>query len=314
MFALEAESEVILRIEEKKHILRKRQIITQAVRAFFYSQNFLEVETPCRIPAPIPEAHIDPVVCGSWFLHTSPEICMKRLLAAGYENLFQICKCYRDGERGSRHLPEFTLLEWYRSNSDYIKLMADCEALFGHIAASLEAMVRLSYQGETLDLSPPWERITVGEAFRLYAPVPLEEAIHAGLFEEILVDRVEPFLGIRKPTFLYDYPLPLASLARRKGDNPSLAERFELYMFGMELANGFSELIDPEEQKKRFEETAQERLRWGKPNHPLPEPFLCDLANMPEAAGIALGLDRMIMIMTNAGIIDDVVAFTPEML
>ena len=303
-----------MQIEEKKHILRKRQLITQAARAFFYSQNFWEIETPCRIPAPIPETYIDSVVSGSWFLQASPEICMKRLLAAGYKKIFQICKCYREGERGSRHLPEFTLLEWYRSDSDYTDLMADCENLFGHIAASLEAGMRLDYQGKNLELDPPWERITVDEAFRLYASVPLEEAIHTGQFEEILVDKVEPFLGIRKPTFIYDYPLPLASLARRKRNNSSLAERFELYLFGMELANGFSELIDPAEQRKRFEETAQERLQWRKPNYPMPEPFLHDLANMPEAAGIALGLDRLIMIMTNAGIIDDVVAFTPEML
>jgi len=303
-----------MRIEEKGCILKKRQLITQSVRAFFCSQDFLEVETPCRIPAPIPETHIDPVVSGSWFLQPSPEICMKRLLAAGYGNLFQICKCYREGERGARHLPEFTILEWYRRDSDYTNLMTDCENLFVHVAASLEAGMYLSYQQKTLDLHPPWERITVDEAFRLYASMSLEEAISTEQFEEILVDEVEPFLGVRKPTFLYDYPLSLASLARKKKSNPSLAERFELYLFGMELANGFSELIDPVEQQMRFAEAAQERLRWGKPNYPLPEPFLRDLAKMPEAAGIALGLDRMIMILTNAGIIDDVVAFTPEML
>jgi lysyl-tRNA synthetase class 2 len=303
-----------LRIEEKKHILKKRQLITQSIRTFFHSQNFLEVETPCRIPAPIPEAHIDSVASGAWFLHASPEICMKRLLASGYERLFQICKCYREGERGGRHLPEFTLLEWYRSDADYTYLMSDCEALFGHIATSLERGTSLRYREEILDLRPPWERVTVHEAFRLYASISPEEAIRTGQFEEILVDRVEPFLGARKPTFLYDYPLPLASLSRRKKDNPLLAERFELYLFGMELANGFSELTDPAEQRRRFEETSQERLQWGKPDYPLPEPFLRDMAKMPESAGIALGLDRLIMILTNANIIDDVVAFTPEML
>ena len=284
------------------------------MRDFFYSRNFLEVETPCRIPAPIPEAHIDSVASGDWFLHPSPEICMKRLLAAGYEKIFQICKCYREGERGARHLPEFTILEWYRANSDYTALMTDCEALFGHIAVSLATGMSLRYQEKVLDISPPWKRITIGEAFRAYASVSPEEAIRAGQFEEILVDKVEPFLGVCKPAFLYDYPLPLASLARRKRDNPSLAERFELYLFGMEMANGFSELIDPVEQRKRFAETARERSHWKKPNYPVPEPFLLDLARMPEAAGIALGLDRMIMILTNAGVIDDVVAFPPEML
>jgi lysyl-tRNA synthetase class 2 len=303
-----------LRIEDKKGILEKRQFITQSVRDFFCSRNFLEVETPCRIPAPIPETHIDSVASGTWFLHASPEICMKRLLAAGYERLFQICKCYREGERGSRHLPEFTLLEWYRSHSDYTDLMADCEALVAYIVPSLGKGEELSYQKETLDIRPPWERLTVDEAFRLYASMSLDEAINTERFEEILTDEVEPFLGIRKPTFLYDYPLPLASLARRKKSNPLLAERFELYLFGMELANGFSELTDPAEQQRRFAETAQERSHWGKPNHPVPEPFLRDLAKMPEAAGIALGLDRMIMILTDTNIIDDVVAFTPEML
>jgi lysyl-tRNA synthetase class 2 len=304
----------IWQLDGKKGVLQSRQAIMEAVRRFFIERDYLEVETPNRIPAPVPETHIDSFASGDWFLHPSPEVCMKRLLAAGYERLFQICKCYREGERGARHLPEFTLLEWYRAGADYTDLMRDCEALLSCVAGWTGAGGRLAFQGVPLDLEPPWERITVDEAFRRYAAMPVKEALDADRFEEILVDRVEPRLGFGKPAFLYDYPLPLASLAKKKKADPRVAERFELYLCGMELANGFSELTDPEEQRCRFEEAMEQRRRIGKPASPMPEPFLADLAGMPEAAGIALGLDRLVMVLTDSATIDRVVAFTPEML
>lgn len=286
----------------------------EAVRQFFIEKDYLEIETPNRIPSPAPETYIDCFDSGGWFLHPSPEICMKRLLAAGYERLFQICKCYREGERGVRHLPEFTLLEWYRAGADYTDLMRDCEALISCVARRLAAGMQITYQGTPLDLEAPWERITVDEAFRRYAGMPVQEALTTEQFEEILVDRVEPRLGFGRPAFLYDYPLPLASLAKKKKADPLVAERFELYLCGIELANGFSELTEPEEQRCRFEEAMEERRRIGKPVSPMPEPFLADLAGMPEAAGIALGLDRLVMVLTDSATIDRVVAFTPEML
>ena len=307
-------TEAIWKLEGKKAVLWKRQAVTDAVRGFFMGRDYLEVETPNRIPAPAPEVHVDSFACGTWFLHPSPEVCMKRLLAAGYERLFQICKCYREGERGARHLPEFTLLEWYRAGADYKGLMTDCEDLISCTVQSLGLGMRIAYQGQEIDLKLPWERITVDEAFRRYAATTVEEVLATGRFDEILVEAVEPHLGCGKPTFLCDYPLPMASLARKKKDNPLVAERFELYFCGIELANGFSELTDVQEQRRRFEEASQERRRLGKADSPLPEPFLRELLWMPEAAGIALGLDRLVMVLTDSAVIDQVVAFTPEML
>ena len=307
-------TEQLWKMVGKKASLRRRQSIVAAIRDFFHARDFLEVETPNRIPALAPEVHVDSFASGSWFLHPSPEVCMKRLLAAGYESLFQICKCYREGERGARHLPEFTLLEWYRAGADYTALMADCEHLLADTAHRLGLGRCFVYQGQAIDLELPWERITVDEAFRRYAGVIAEDALAADRFEEILVEEVEPHLGFGSPAFLCDYPLSLASLARKKNDNPQVAERFELYICGMELANGFSELTDPAEQRRRFQEAIEQRNRLGKAPSPMPEPFLDDLSRMPEAAGIALGLDRLVMVLTDAAVIDQVVAFTPEML
>lgn len=307
-------TETIWKLEGKRRILERRQSILEAVRCFFIGCDFLAVETPNRIPAPAPELHVDPFTSATWFLHPSPEVCMKRLLAAGYERLFQVCKCYRAGERGARHLPEFSLLEWYRAGADYTALMTDCEDLVSFTAQQLGLGLSFAYQGQVLDLEPPWERITVDEAFRRYAGMPVDEALATGRFDEILVEAIEPRLGFGKPTFLYDYPLPMASLARKKNSNPCVAERFELYICGMELANGFSELTDVAEQRRRFEEAIEERRQLGKVLSPMPESFLDDLARMPESAGIALGLDRLVMVMTDSPTIDQVVAFTPEML
>ncbi len=239
---------------------------------------------------------------------------MKRLLAAGFDRIFQICKCHRRGERGDRHLPEFTLLEWYGTNQDYTHLMDDCEALLRFVAAALGRRSVLTYGAHTIALDGPWERLTLEDAFARYAPCPLETAIATDRFEELLAVSVEPSLGTDRPTFLYDYPASMASLARLRPDNPAVAERFELYLGGMELANAFSELTDPGEQRRRFAEEEAARRRAGKPPYPSPDPFLDDLVFLPPAAGIALGLDRLVMIFADARTIDEVVAFSPEML
>jgi lysyl-tRNA synthetase class 2 len=295
-------------LARKKPYLEQRARILQTIRAFFTGRDYLEVETPHRIPGNAPESYIDAMPAGSWFLHTSPELCMKRLLAAGYPRLFQLCRVWRKNERGSRHLPEFTMLEWYRAEADYHDLMTDCEELFNVLLPG----GRLSREGETLDLSAPWERLTVSEAFSRYAPLGLDEALAGERFDEVMVHDIESRLGRGRPTFLTEYPAELAALARRKPGDPAVAERFELYILGLELANAFSELIDPGEQRERFEREEAHRRAAGKTPYPMPEKFLSELETMPESAGIALGLDRLVMLLTGAERIDEVVAFTPE--
>jgi lysyl-tRNA synthetase class 2 len=233
---------------------------------------------------------------------------MKRLLAAGYPRLFQICRVWREGERGGRHLPEFTMLEWYRTDADYLNLMDDCEDLLRFLVPEKKLKVR----GAEIDLSGPWQRLTVAEAFAAYASLPLAQALATERFDELLTSDVEPRLGQERPTFLYDYPAELAALARRKAADPALAERFELYIAGIEIANAFSELTDPVEQRQRFTIDEAARRAQGKEPLPLPEPFLAELVNLPPAAGIALGVDRLVMLLTGATSIDDVITFPPE--
>jgi elongation factor P--(R)-beta-lysine ligase len=292
--------------------LRLRARLLAAIRGFFSDRGYLEVETPHLLPAPIPETHIRFVDTAYGVLHPSPELYMKRLLAAGHPRIFQISRCFRDRERSDRHLREFTLLEWYCAGSDYRGLMATCEAMIRHVARTLGLASPLRYQGREVDLEGPWERITVVGAFERHAPETLEEAISNGRFEEDLVVHVEPRLGTPGPVFLHDYPASMASLARLKRDAPEVGERVELYLGGLEIANGFSELTDPAEQRRRFERDLEERARRGRRRFPMPELFLEALDRMPEAAGMALGIDRLAMVLTDSARIDDVVAFTPE--
>ncbi len=297
-------------LARKQDALIKRARIIQQIRAFFMSVNFIEVETPQRLPANAPELYIDAIQSQDWFLQTSPELCMKRLLAAGYDNLFQICRCWRSGERSHRHLPEYTMLEWYRRDHDYQSLMTDCENLLTALCPS----GTLTWQGHQINLAQPWLRISVADAFARYGSMPLAEALEKKEFDTIIALEIEPQLPTTQPVFLVDYPLEQASLARRKKSNPAFAERFELYIAGMELANGFSELTDEQEQRQRF--TTEENLRRerGKHPYPAPEAFLRELATLDRAAGIALGVDRLIMLLCDLQRIDDCVAFTPEIL
>jgi len=302
------------KLAAKKDALRRRALMIRTIRRFFQDQDFLEVETPLRIPAPAPESHTDAVASGEWFLQPSPELCMKRLLAAGYPRIFQICKCFRAGERGDRHLPEFTMLEWYREGTDYRTLMDDCEALITLVARELGIDGIFSRQGREIRLGIPWERITVREAFRRYATMTAAEALGTDRFDEILACEVEPHLGMENPVFLYEYPVELGALARVKEGDPGIAERFELYCSGLELANAFSELTDAREQRRRFEEAFRDRRRNGSPLYPMPERFLAALPQMSPSAGIALGVDRLAMLLADKSRIDEVVAFTPESL
>lgn len=300
------------RLTSRKPYLLLRARMVQAIRLFFIERDYLEVETPQLIPAPTPEVHIDPIPAGDRYLHSSPELCMKRLLAANYSRIFQISRCFRAGERGDLHLPEFTLLEWYRAGIDYTLLMKECEALILWVSQSLDLGEKICFQENEINLRGPWERISVSEAFHRYTSLTPELALNRGCFDEVMVDEIEPHLGINTPTFLYDYPAPLAALARLRPDHQGLAERFEIYVGGVELANGFSELTDEQEQRARFEREQQQRSDLGKRVYPIAEKFLKSLAHLPEAAGIALGVDRLAMIFADRPKVDDVVAFTPE--
>jgi len=301
-------------LARRRNNLMTRARMIQSIRQFFISRDYLEIETPDRVPTLAPEAHIDPVTSEGWFLHTSPELCMKRMLAAGYPRIFQITKCFRAGERVFLHTGEFTLIEWYRTEIDYIELMKECEDMFLHIAALLCHGNIINYQGAEISLEKPWERVSVRDAFKGYSCLTMEEAVKRNRFDEIMVSQIEPNLGLKRPTFLYDYPASLAALARLKKEDPTLSERFELYLGGLEVANAFSELTDVDEQRTRFEREQQHRRDMGKPPFPKPERFLAALPHMPDASGIALGIDRLAMIFTDSSTIDDIIAFTPEML
>ncbi len=294
--------------------LARRAEILEGIRVFFRREGFLEVETPIRIPVPLPEAHIDPVGSEGWFLQTSPEVCMKPLVAAGLPRIFQICKAFRRGERGGRHLPELTLLEWYAAGETYREVMERAEALVLFLARRLGAGERLHYGGVEIDLTPPWPRLAVAEAFRRLAGVSAAEALAADRFDEILALEVEPRLEASRPVFLTDYPAACGALARLNPADPATAERCELYIGGIELLNGFSELTDPAEQRRRFERDRELRRRRGQADPGLPERFLEALARLPECAGGALGVDRLTMLFCNAATIDEVVAFPPEAL
>jgi lysyl-tRNA synthetase class 2 len=239
---------------------------------------------------------------------------MKRLLAAGYSKIYQLCRCHRRGERGQRHLPEFTLLEWYQAGLDYAAMMDQTTALVRAVSAACQPdrPDLLTYQGMSVDLSPPWERLSVAEAFERYAPLTMEAALDHGRFDELIALTIEPQLGRTRPVFLCDYPLECGALARPKDEAPHLVERFELYIAGLELCNAFGELIDPAEQRRRFEAEQRLRRQAGKPVAPLPDTFLDALPHMPPASGNALGVDRLVMLLTNSADIALVTAFLPE--
>jgi len=277
--------------------LETRARVIRLIRQFFYVRQYLEVETPVRSPAVIPEAHIDPILSEDHFLMASPELYMKRLLARGYPKIFQICKCFRKNERGRFHLPEMTLLEWYGAGDTYLDLMDQCQSLVRYIAQELGMAGRLRYQGETLDLTRPFQRLSVHRAFEAHAGISCDRALADNRFDDIMGFEIEPRLGRNQPVFLMDYPRSLASLAALHPDNPALAQRCEFYMAGIELANGFTELTDADVQQDRF---------------PLPDRFLSELDALPFCAGIALGVDRLVMLFADAPSIDQVVAFTPE--
>ena len=262
--------------------LRRRAEIVRRIRAFFDGRGFVEVSTPVAIDAPAPEPHIDcPTACGTKFLRASPELQMKKLLAAGMDRIYQIGPCFREGEFGERHHPEFTMIEWYRRNADYEAIARDLEELM----SALQAPV-----------TPPgvFPRLTVREAYRKYAGWdPWTGEWDQDRFDYDMATKVEPNVS-EGPVFLMDYPPQAASLAVVKG---GVAQRWEFYWKGMELANCFTELCDGEEQRRRFVAAKEERRRLGESDYPLDEEFLEMVPLMESASGVALGVDRLVAVL-----------------
>jgi lysyl-tRNA synthetase class 2 len=292
--------------------LKRRALILEFIRAFFKKQGFLEVDTPIRVPAIAPEPFIVPSQSEDWFLAASPELHMKRLLAAGYDRIFQFSHCFRKNERGRWHNPEFTMLEWYRQGADYLKIIQDTERLVLTVAKKLGLKKTIKYLGQEIDISLPWPRITVSDAYIAAAgwdPVVENDPLK---FDMDFVAKVLPALSPNRPAVLMDYPASQASLARLKPDNPLIAERAEVFIGGLELANAYSELVDAKEQASRFREAIEQIRRERGQTMPMPEKFLEAVAHLPECGGIALGIDRLVMLFCDAAAIDDVIPFTVD--
>ena len=281
--------------QSHQSVLEERARIVSAMRSFFDAEGFIEVETPVRICAPAPEPHIDcPEVMSRGgprtFLRASPELQMKKLLAAGMERIYQIGPCFRDGEKGSRHNPEFTMLEWYRCGSDYTGMMSD-----------MERLVKSLPHGDRM--GGPFARISVREGYRLWAGWDPWTGWDRDRFDFDMAEKIEPALKNEGGVFLVDYPPQAASLARVRD---GVAERWEFYFRGLELANCFSELCDPDEQARRFEAAAKERAALGEADYPVDGEFLSSLGGIESAAGVALGVDRIVMALLGASSIDEV--------
>ena len=275
-------------------ILAQRSEFLRAMREFFYAAGFIEVETPVKIHAPAPEEYIESVQSEGDFLRTSPELAMKVLLSQGCEKIFQIGSCFRANEKGRKHLEEFTMLEFYAAGWDYRKLAEFTAAMLKSAAGNNPVFSSHDF-------------ITVDEAFRRYAGVSAFEADKDDTFDELMVTKVEPNLGLEGLTFLMDYPASRASLSRISARDPKVAERWELYRNGLELANAFGELTDGAEQRRRFE--AANKFRAENNMHAYPEPMEFYAAldrGLPESSGCAIGVDRLLMLLCNASDIRDV--------
>lgn len=284
----------------------KRALAIRAIREYFDAEGFVEVDTPVRIPAPANEPHIIPPASGEWFLRASPELQLKRLLAMGFTKLYQIGPCFRQGESGDRHSPEFTMLEWYRANATYMDVLDDMRKYVVAAAQAINNTTIVERDGIKLDLAEPWEIITVQAAMIKYAGWdPLEE-FDQDRFDFDMAIKVEPQLPKDKVVVLMDYPAQAAALAQLSAKDSRVAERWEAYAFGIELCNAFGELIDPIEQRARFIAARDEKIACGETPMPLDEDFLATLGSMPPSGGAALGIDRLIMVLTGAPTINKV--------
>ncbi|MER8750075.1 EF-P lysine aminoacylase EpmA [Mesorhizobium sp. M1050] len=330
---------------DRRPRLMLRNAIAASLRDWFAAHDFVEVETAALQVSPGNEAHLAAFATEAigpddarspLYLHTSPEFACKKLLAAGEQRIFSFGPVYRNRERGPLHHPEFTMLEWYRVGEGYESLMRDCAAFLA-LAATRAGATRFSFRGRDCDPFAEPERLTVADAFTHYSGIDLlatvaadggtdRDALYAALtraglrtapddswadlFSRVMVEKVEPFLGQGRATILCEYPVAEAALARPSSIDPRVAQRFELYCCGVELANGFGELTDAEEQRRRFVIEMDEKQRIYGERYPLDEDFLAALAIMPQASGIALGFDRLAMLATGAQKIEDVI-WTP---
>ncbi len=293
--------DIIARLESVKPRLAMRSGLVAAIRSYFQGNGFLEVDTPLVIDAPAPEEYIEAPTGGGGFLRTSPELQMKCMLAAGYDKIFQLGPCFRKNEFGRQHRPEFTMLEWYESGVDYMRLAEFTESMLRAVCQNLTGGTTVTFREQEIDFSKKWNYITVAEAFLSYAGVDMNQALADDSFDELMVVKIEPELGKSVPTFLMDYPSERAALSRRKASEPAVSERWELYIAGLELANAFSELTDLPEQRSRFEHSRRERAATGYTDYPWPVDFFAALDyGMPESAGCALGVDRLAMVFTGA--------------
>lgn len=314
--------------KQKRANLEVRQQVMRAIRRFFDDQDFAEVETPILQVCPVMDTHIrafatdlrgvDGEIKETMYLHTSPEFAMKKILVAGMPRIYQICHVFRNAEFSKRHRPEFTMIEWYRAQADYTHIMEDCVGMLRSIAEAV-GIQHFTYKDMKCDPFAEWERLSVCEAFQRYAEIDLEQylddtdsfreavrglGLHTAaddawddLFFRVMDDRIEPFLGRERPAFLCDYPVSMASLSRKKPEDSRFAERFELYICGVELGNAFSELTDAAEQRKRFEIEMAEKERIYGERYPVDKDFIDALEyGMPESGGIAVGIDRIIML------------------
>lgn len=328
------------RLAEQRPYLMARAQIAAAFRAWFEARVFVEVETPMLQVSPGNETHLHAFASEligpggdrhPLYLRTSPEFACKKLLTAGLPRIFEFARVFRNRERGALHHPEFTLLEWYRAGEDYEQLMDDCAALLVEAARAAGA-TRLSFRGREADPFATPERLTVADAFSRHAGIDLLATLEGGegarnalaaaakkadvafgsddnwgdIFSRVMAERIEPNLGNGRATILCEYPITQAALARAKPGDPGVAERFELYVCGVELANAFGELTDANEQRKRFTSAMDEKERIYGDRYPVDEEFLVALPNMPQASGIALGFDRLVMLASGAERIEQV--------
>jgi len=336
-----------------KNILKNREIIIDTIRLFFKKNGFLEVETPLLVSAP-DTAPYNEVFETQFtqkkraFLTPSPEFFMKKLLAQGSGNIFQICKAFRNPlELDPLHNPEFTILEWYRAGASYTDLMIDCENLINYIFKYFTSKTQnakrktqsqnsklktfLTYRNQLINISKPWIKMSIKEVFKKYANINLDEFLDfkkakkicqkrgyrvekkttwEQLFHQVFLNEIEPKFPQDKPLILYDYPAPLAALAKLKDKDNRYAERFEFYLGGLELGNGYSELTDWQQQEKRLKNDLQERKRLGMKVFTYDHQFIEALKTLPKTAGIAVGVDRLVMLFTNTKTIQEVLPFS----
>ncbi len=312
--------------------------LIKALRGFFDTQGFWEVETPILQVCPTMDTHIHALAANlqapdlktakTLYLQTSPELAMKKLMVAGIPKQYQLCKTFRNGEDSPLHSAEFTMLEWYRAPGNYDEIMDDCEALLKACAKAVD-ITEYRYKGKASNPFAKWQRISVAQAFREMANINLDDILEDteafaqaikdqgiriadddrwdDLFFRVMAEKIEPHLGMSAPTILYDYPASMAALSRRKENDPRYAERFELYVCGIELANAFGELTDPKEQRARFEHDMKLKQELYGETYPMDEEFIKALEfGLPQCAGIALGIDRLVMLATDASTIDQV--------